>query len=143
VIRSSAPWNRGTLLALAGCDLVVLLVLLLAWRRASLLATPDQQMRWVDLAGVALLVGIGAHVGVLAAGRRAVGQRSRALDDSTARIQVQLQPELPTAVVTGLAMTLFHLPGCPLVRGRDLEPLSAPAALDRGLQPCAMCGAAA
>ncbi|MCU1594526.1 MAG: hypothetical protein JWO12_1918 [Frankiales bacterium] len=141
--RFTGPWARNALLALAGCDLVVLLALAVAWRQASQLATPQQQMRWVDVAGAALLVGLGVHVGWLVAGRRLVGQRSRALDGATTRVLLSLAPDLPTQVVTGASMTLFHLPACPMVAGRSTEPLSAADAVDRGLEPCAMCRAAA
>jgi hypothetical protein len=138
------PWALRALLALVGVDLVVVGTVVTAWYQAAQLATPQEQIGWLDLAGVALLVGLGAHTGWLVAGRRAVGSRSRAVERATDGVLSPLtaagwQETGDELVVTGDRMTLFHRPGCPLVDGRPTEALAATAALARGLAACAMC----
>jgi hypothetical protein len=138
------PWGLRALLALVGVDLVVVGTVVTAWNQAAQLATPQEQIGWVDLAGVALLVGLGAHTGWLVAGRRAVGSRSRAVDRATESLLSPLaaatwQQGGDELVVTGDRMTLFHRPGCPLVEGRPTEALVATAALAKGLAACSVC----
>jgi hypothetical protein len=138
------PWGLRALLALVGVDLVVLGAVVTAWYQAAQLATPQEQIGWLDLAGVALLVGLGAHTGWLVAGRRAVGSRSRAVATATDGVLSPLTADgalhhADELVVTAERMTLFHRPSCPLVAGRDLEPLDVTAALARGLGACAIC----
>jgi hypothetical protein len=132
------------LLALVGVDLVVVGAVVTAWYQAAQLATPQEQIGWLDLAGVALLVGLGAHTGWLVAGRRAVGSRSKAVAGAADGVLSPLAVDgvhdvADERVVTGERMTLFHRPVCPLVAGRDLEALEVSAALARGLGACAMC----
>jgi hypothetical protein len=138
------PWPLRAVLALVGVDLLVVGTVVTAWYQAAQLPTPQAQIGWVDLAGVALLVGLGAHTGWLVAGRRAVGARSRAIERATASVLAPVTDDgaytfTDEQVVVGERMTMFHRPSCPLVAGRDVEPLDVPTALGRGLQSCAMC----
>ncbi|MDT7549752.1 MAG: hypothetical protein QOE84_2146 [Actinomycetota bacterium] len=138
------PWGLRALLALVGVDLIVVGTVVTAWYHAAQLATPQQQIGWMDLAGVALLVGLGAHTGWLVAGRRAVGSRSRAVERATESVLSPLTVDTSQEigdelVLTGDRMTLFHRPGCPLVEGRSTEALAARAALAKGLAACSMC----
>jgi drug/metabolite transporter (DMT)-like permease len=140
VSRTAGPWTRRSLLALAGCDLLVLVVVVVSWHEASYRATPQQQIGWFDLAGLALVVGFSSHAGWLVAGRRAVGRRSTALAPRTEAIFGVVVPETAAGrVVTGEKMTLFHAPSCPMAQARGTEALSLEEALGRGLSPCAMC----
>jgi hypothetical protein len=141
---AQGPWGLRVLLALVGVDLVVIGAVVTAWYQAAQLATPQEQIGWLDLAGVALLVGLGAHTGWLVAGRRAVGSRSKAVAGAADGVLSPLAVDgvhdvADERVVTGERMTLFHRPVCPLVAGRDLEALEVSAALARGLGACAMC----
>lgn len=138
------PWGLGSVLALLGVDLVVLGVLVTAWYQASNQATPQDQIGWLDLAGVALLTGVGAHTGWLVAGRRAVGRRARALDSAVAVVLAPVADAAPEEVadegyVVGPSMTRYHLRSCPLVADRATEELDVATATERGLLPCAQC----
>jgi hypothetical protein len=136
-VTLSGPWTRASLVVLVGLDLAVLAALVVAWHQASYLPTPQQQMTWFDLAGVALVVGVSGHTGWLLAGRRAVGRRSRSVAERALALPVNERPT--DQVLTGSGMTLFHRPGCPLSAARPTEALAAADAAGRGLRPCAVC----
>jgi len=152
------PWRADDLcrwVLTAGLGGVVIAV---AWYFGAGEATFSQQLGPLDAAVAGLLVsGIG-NVAWLLRGRRAVGERRRALipDLESARrrrrvASAALRPEGPRPpagaveaadrlFVAGAGMERFHRPGCALATGRDGWSHMTRAEHERaGRRPCGVC----
>lgn len=136
------PWTLGAVLSSVGFLVVGVALLAAAWVGASQQADPREQVLWLNLAVLAVSVhGAGCALWLLV-GRRSVAARSARVY----RVLAEALVEQASAAVRGSAaddraglvcvvgLRRAHLPTCPLVVGRALEP----APVDR--TPCGVCG---
>lgn len=142
------PWTRSHLTWLAAVQVLAGAVLTGAWFGASDELVFTRQIPHLDLAVVGTMVAGVVNVLWIAQGRSAVRRRKAAF---LRRVALVLPATVPggetsepsadamptTAVVSAVRMTRYHRPDCPLVDGKEVQPLTAPEAADR--RPCGLC----
>jgi hypothetical protein len=136
-----APWTSGQIRLVVGLGLLGAALVVVAYLRAADEARLEDQLAWVNLGVIGLLVaGTGAGASLLA-GRRAIGlRRLRLLHDPVPRAT-----PTPAAVDEAVqrvwvpGSSLVHRPGCQLVLGKDADEVDPGGARQLHLRPCAVC----
>lgn len=141
------PWRVGDLFVVSIALMLGAAMLCVAWFGASGTRRWSQQLLWVDVGAVGVVI---AGVGIalwLASGRRVVGQR-----------RIALVPNLPgpapeftgattdgagrganSLFVSAPPMTRYHRKDCPAVAGKSVKAASTAIHSAAGLQPCRIC----
>ena len=128
------PWDDERLLGLVLATLVGLAAITAAWFGASGSTRPSTQVAWLQLGIAGLIVSAFGHVLWLLRGRRAIGRRRVALLADVPRPDART-PE-PRAARTGVpsdaqglvrvaGLRRVHLPDCPLVAAKAVQPAAA------------------
>ncbi|MCU1692605.1 MAG: hypothetical protein JWM64_1696 [Frankiales bacterium] len=135
------PWSAATIGVVSVLHVVALGLLLSAWFGASTRALPDEQIPWLNLGVVGIMVAGAANVVWLLVARRAVAGRARA---ASARIHTVL-PEVDAAppvvlratedLVVAAGQQTAHVATCPLVRGKQADLVTTPLPACRVCQP--------
>jgi hypothetical protein len=139
------PWDRRNFLVLGLLTGLGLIGLAVAWYGVSGEPTYGDQIPWLVLAVLSLVLGgIGAvYFLTVGAGvvHKAMRESSRAM-----RTELVVEPEqeaAPVAVageyVTSPRMTRVHRHDCPQVRGKAVQPVAATEIAQLGLQACGVC----
>jgi hypothetical protein len=112
-------------------------VVAVAWFFAAGRDDAGDQLAFVSLSLLGVLVGTAAGFGWLRRGRRAVGARTLLLLGSApgARVDAPLAAEL----VAGPAAKWFHRADCPLVEGRNWPAATGPTHEAAGRRACPAC----
>jgi hypothetical protein len=139
------PWRPEELSRWLVMSGVALALCVTAWYLAAGDAKVTDQVGPLNLAIVALLVATSANVSLIQAGRKATGERRRALlgdarhpatDHATGGDAVVPVSDVLTGTV---GLRYFHRSDCPLARGRAWPPASREDHEDAGRLPCAVC----
>jgi hypothetical protein len=138
------PWRIGDLMAayVAACAGGVLIVT--GWWGLSSKAFASQQVGWLSLGILGLVVAGIVEVTWLMVGRRAVGERRRRLNARMSSLlpDVQRRPASgpgPSALVAMRSMRHFHRPDCPLATAKPVRAASRSAHGKAGRKPCGVC----
>jgi len=150
--RPGGPAGGRLTLATAAANLLAAVLLGVAFVSVRNEATLARQVGGLELAGLAAIVAIGADLGHIVAGYRAVVANRRLLSDtamptagsdsrSWVSASLPVDPfasaaSSPVALPTG---TLVHHPACALVGGKNAEALAPEVIAARGLRPCPVC----
>lgn len=140
----SRPWRVGSVLGLYIAVSVGALLLVLGWWGASGASEPSQQMLWINLGVIGILLsGVGVGYWLLT-GQRAVGKRRRAVlalmgvDKPDPRALEEVVSSLDD-LVAAPAMTRYHRTSCPLAAGKAVRVASLAAHRSAGRRPCGIC----
>lgn len=117
------------------------MLLAVAWAGASGREETSDQIAWLNLGIVGVLVpAVTGRLWVLRS-RRAVQYRVGAILDAadSVPIDVVAQPLRPHRLVTAARMSRYHRPECLLVAGKALSDDSLAAHERAGRRPCEMC----
>lgn len=139
--RASAPWTRAQARAVGACDLVAALLVGAAWIAARHEDSLQDQVPWLNLAVVGLLVATVANGFLFLLARQAVGHRRlELLPDIVVRVRPAPAPAAggPSLWLSGTARV--HVEGCPMVVGKPAKPITAARIRSKGLLPCEICG---
>lgn len=131
--RSSVPWAPNDLVRLVVLSLLAITGIGIAWYQASGTGTFSQQLSWLNLSIVSLIVAGLANLFWIVSGRRNVGLRRQELLErwdvpeelvTTGRFAFEPEPKV-TASPSGVlvradGMSFAHDPSCPLLDGKDL-----------------------
>ena len=143
----SAPAGLGgRAVGALGARMAVGLVLVVAgWVGARDEVALDRQAPWIAVAVTGLLVGATAGALWLLGLRRAVTARTlavvTALDGLVLEAPGGAAADEADRVRRVGGGSLVHRPGCALVAGRAVEPVTAAERRRAGLEPCEACGA--
>ena len=145
IIRSQ-PWRLGDITRLYVTAAAGGSILLLGWWGTSGAATLHDQIAWINVAILGLIVWGAGIAQWLTAGRRAVGQRRRALlaDPTPAlepspRVDAEHLEEGIGRVVATAAMSHYHRTSCSLVAGKRARAASRARHEAAGRRPCDFC----
>jgi hypothetical protein len=137
-----APWTVGQVRLVLGLGLLGAVLIVVAYLEAADEARLDDQLGWVNLGVVGLLVaGVGAGA-LLLAGRRAIGlRRLRLLRDAAPPTTAapMARGDHGPLLVWLPGSSLVHRPGCQLVRGKDVDELDAAGIRQLALHSCEVC----
>lgn len=143
--RRAAPWEPNDLVRLVTLSLIALAVIGIAWYGASGEGRLSQQMSWLNLAVVGILVGGAGNLTWMARGRRSVGERRRALlgawertGSGAASPTSAPGAKADSRLVRVAGMRFAHTADCPLVTGKKVVTVRADDAAPR----CGVCGEA-
>ena len=139
-------WGSEDLLRWVALSFGGLVMVVAAWFVSSGEARFDRQMAMLNLAVGGAVVACVGHVVWVLEGRRAVGERRRALlgeplpsggvgsevDGRVAGCEVD-------GLVAGVGTRLFHRAGCPLAEGRGWSVGSREEQVGAGRAPCGVC----
>lgn len=130
-IDPGPPWTPRTLGVSSAALLTGAVLLLGGWAGASGERSLADQMPWINLAAVGVVVAAGGVGFFVLAGRRAVGTRTRVLlgPGPSLTLPVKRHPDRasastvrpPLVAVVGAGASWYHRPGCPLVAGKDVD----------------------
>jgi hypothetical protein len=140
-----SPWRFGDVFGLALGNVTGLAAIVAAYIGASHEAVVREQVPWVNLGLVGLVLASAANGGWLLAGRRACGRlRYRLLPRETGApwpgaVSGQA-PSGPTAtLVASPAMTWYHRPDCQMVAGKNVSAAGRTEHEAAGRRPCGVC----
>jgi len=139
----SAPWSLAGVVAIYVTTGLGLALVAASWWGTSGTVVVHDELPWLQV-GIVGLVVLGTGNGVwLLAGRRAVGQRRRLLVadvdvDSLPRPGVAVTAEHPLPVAA-TGMRRFHRPECPLALGKPVVAATPDEHLEAGRAPCGIC----
>jgi len=142
-LESSQPWTVNALLFVVMLNVIAEVVILAGWYGASTRGTVSSQVPWAETAIVGAIVAGVADCMWLLRGRRAIGERRRAvltLETWQARSSSQVVVAAASAsadLVRADGMTRVHRSGCPLVAGKKTNVVRRPGNAAR----CGICGA--
>lgn len=140
-------WQPGDAVAVLWTSIGGLAALVVSFIGVSGSDDRDTQTVWIAVGiGGVVLAAVGNAVW-LAAGARAVAARRRSVVvrlDAWAGPSTIAGPSFPATVTAGLpvataAMTRYHRPDCPLVRGKPAEAADPTDHRARGRRPCGVC----
>ena len=139
--------SKYTMQLAVGLAAIGFLLIVLGWNGAASLDRVPGQMPYLISGGVAGLglVFTGLVLALVQESRRNTALMLAKLDDVGRAIERSGTGGGPTAVpMDGSAViagrTTYHQPDCNVVEGRtDLQPMTADAAVERGLAPCRIC----
>ena len=140
--------SKYTIQLAVGLAAVGFLLIVLGWNGAASLDRVPGQMPYLISGGVAGLglVLTGLVLALVQESRRNTSLLLAKLDELGERVEraggaaggPTAVPNDGSAVIAG--RTTYHLPDCHVVAGRgDLQPMTADAAVERGLAPCRIC----
>ena len=134
------PWTSAQVRVVAACDVGAAALVLAAALVASDQDSLGDQIVWIDLAVLGLLLAVVAHAALFLSARRAVGQRRlRLLPDLDRRgAPTSTSPEGLQVWLTGT--TRVHRAGCPMVSGKPAKPITPARVRSKGLHRCEVCG---
>lgn len=145
-----SPWRKGDLIRAAVITGLGLLVMGISWYGCAGRLYWNDQLSWIAFGVLGTVVSALGMTSWLVAGFRAVRAEERLMmSELGIDVLTPLGSLAPTTsvgagqsnrerFVTAPDMTLFHLPACPAVRGKDVGALAALRAVDRR-QPCQIC----
>ncbi|HEV7861151.1 MAG TPA: hypothetical protein VGR20_00570 [Acidimicrobiia bacterium] len=140
---SAALWARRDIVQFAVLDLAGVILMAVAWFGSGDGRPLDRQVPFIDLAMGGLLIGIFGGGVFLLTGLRAVGTRKAAVTAHTQRrvaARAAGDPRLVAgALVSGVAMTRYHRPDCPLVTGKAVTAATRVGHERAGRRPCGVC----
>ena len=154
VLGDDAPWRKSDLLRAVGLAAVGLAGLAGTWYVGSDQADWADVLPWASLGAAATSFAVLGLVSWIAAGMRRVRrlrgevlpllQAAAAQRSSVQRSSAHPATELhalcsANGFVSAPGMTRYHLPNCPLVTGKPVQPLRRDAALADGLVACGVC----
>jgi hypothetical protein len=131
------PWTRRQCRTLAVVHVVALAVIVLSYWVTIYQGHPGDQLRWLDLSVVAMLVTAGADWWFFAQGHR-----------QTSRVRAHLFVVAPAAGTRASAPEefvavegahRFHLEGCAFVAGKSVIGAGRSLHVDSGRIPCEVC----
>jgi hypothetical protein len=139
--RPRAPWTTAQARAVGACDLVAALVVATAALLAGGEDALQDQVTWVNLAVLGLLLAMVANGCWLLLARRAVGRRRLELvPDVVARAR----PKAATVTTAGWlwlpGTSRAHVHGCQMILGKPAEEISADGIRSNRLSRCELCG---
>jgi hypothetical protein len=126
----SSPWRPNDLVRIVAFSIIALSGIGVAWYGASGKGALSDQTIYLNIAVVAIVVAGAGNLAWLAAGRRSVGLRRRALlrrwdapviarGRFAPKRRITLTTPAPTGqLVRAEGMSFAHRPGCPLVTGK-------------------------
>lgn len=133
----TAPPIRGHREVLVAGNAVGAMVIAVAWTGSSEAAALTDQIEWLNLAVVGLLIGVATDVTFLLILRRAIGNRRRSLVPD-----LSPQPDAPHTPDRWLWIprtARAHVPGCVLVAGKTTQLLGPAEIRAEQLQRCELC----
>jgi hypothetical protein len=142
--QPGGPWQFGDLFGVALGNLAGLAAIVAGYVGASHEAVARQQVSWVNLGVVGLVLVSAANGGWLLAGRRACGRLRHALLPVEAGAPwpgeraVQAR-SVASTLVAAPAMTWYHRPDCHMVAGKDVSAAGRPEHQAAGRRPCGVC----
>lgn len=134
-----APWGRAELFVLAASALTGASLVVWAWIGVNGRVTVRDQIPWLNLAVMGVVLAGGANAIVLASVRRRVRTARRAVVRRVQQFALPLPAAEPasTGPVTAALMTWYHDPACTLMRFK--QPVAEGAAAAKGRVPCPAC----
>lgn len=136
-----APWNRQQLRVLAALNAVGLVLLLIAWRGSDGTDALEDQVGWLNLGVLAVVLAAGTDVLWLSRGRSRLITRRRALLADVAPLEARTVAVAHSGsgwvAVPGTVRA--HRPGCLLVAGKAVEPLTPDAVAASDRRSCEIC----
>jgi hypothetical protein len=139
-----APWSDGALIVLLSGWTLAGVSLVVGWYGSSGTGVVPDQIPWLDIAIAGAVTSGVANMLWLTAGRRAVGERRMDLVSFGTATPVRPLRTAPvsgtttqTSVLTNVRVPgqgSAHLPECPLIVGKVVEPVTPGAGV-----PCRMC----
>jgi hypothetical protein len=146
VLGDDAPWRTGELVRVGVVCAAGLIGVAVAWYGASAQADWPDTLPWASLGAAAVTVAMLGLVAWLMAALRRVRRLRREVMPwleaavSTPGITATVRTARGADFVTVGGMTRFHRPGCPLVAGKPVRPLTIEDARISALGPCGVCG---
>jgi hypothetical protein len=146
VFGDDAPWRAGELVRVGVVSTAGLIGVAVAWYGASGQADWPDTLPWASLGAGALTVALlGLVAWLMAALRRVRSLRREVMPWLEAAVSTRsISSPASTApgaeFVSVAGMTRFHQPGCPLVLGKPVRPLTIEEARAAALEPCGVCG---
>jgi hypothetical protein len=141
-------WTLGALVQWGATVSVCAIVAMGAWYNASGKASFAQQVPAINVAVIALVISSAASIGLLLAGRRAIGLRRQALLGepsavpvaSKATVVIPVQATRTSSVlIGGPNLSHYHRSDCSMAVGRDWPAASATDHAREGRTPCGVC----
>jgi hypothetical protein len=146
-VAARSPWSANEVIVLIVLEAVALIATVAAWYVSSITHDPVDQIPWLVVGILGVVVGSMAGMMFLIQGRRAVGARFWA-----AAAQVELAPLGPstsstmdaeaastTALVAVAGTQRFHRSDCVLVAGKRVHEATAKAHRGHGRAACPVC----
>lgn len=130
------PWSDGDVVAVTATALIGMVAIVAGWFGTSGSPVPASQMLWLNIAVAGFAIFASGNCLWLMRLRRALGERRAGLvsfEDAEVMPQHATAADRPvdgpvsasTAWVRGIGMARVHRAGCPLVAGKELEPVRA------------------
>jgi hypothetical protein len=139
--RREAPWTTAQARVVTACDLVAALVVAGAATSARHQGSLQDQITWIDLAVVGLLLAVVANGTLFLVGRRAVGgRRLDVLPDAVAPVTATRPPTAEGRWWWLPGTTRAHVAGCQLIAGKAAQEVSADRIRSERLVRCEVCG---
>jgi hypothetical protein len=141
----SVPWRVSDVLSVTLVNVIGLVLIVVGWYVSHNTTEPSRHLLATNLAVGGLVIALVANVVWLISGLREVGQLRRHLLDSHAAVAAArsllttVAATEDEALVATPAMTRYHRPSCPAVRGKPARAASAKAHAQRGRKPCGIC----
>ena len=145
VLGDDAPWRTGELVRAGVVSVAGLIGVAVAWYGASAQADWPDTLPWASLGASAVTIAmLGLVAWLMAALRRVRSLRREVMPWLKAAVS---GPSISSPVraaagadfVTATAMTRFHQPGCPLVNGKPVRPVTIEQTRASALEPCGVC----
>jgi hypothetical protein len=140
--RGPEVWTRGQLVLLAALNAVGAVALLVAVARARSLDDLGDQLTWINVGVVGLVLALFANGTFVVLGRRVVGQyRRRLLPDALAAVDPADHRTHDGELLLWVPGTnRVHRPTCLFVLGKEAEALTPAEGDRRRLLACEACG---
>ena len=136
------PWSAEHLARLFVSQLTAFTVIMVAWYQTSGTGLVQRQLAWLGVSVVGLLVAGAGNALWLLRGLRRIQLTQRAVLPATTRPRFEPLPRESGTVpllVSGAALTRYHLAGCALVAGKETFDASRPRHESAERRPCEVC----
>jgi hypothetical protein len=147
--RPAGPWGADQRLVLALGWVLGVGTVALGWWGASGEAVVANQIPWLAVGALGVMIAGALNTAWLLAGRRAVGVRCRdsiaAPEGDEIPVTVDLRAvagvddAAGVSLVAGRRMRYFHRSGCPLARGKAVTAAERNEHVKQGRKPCEVC----
>jgi hypothetical protein len=146
--RGVPPWTSDELTWWVAAQVLASLLVFVAWYQSAGELTARNELAWLNLGIVGLVIAGATNGLLLLRGRRRIGfarifvlSRVPAPGSRPARIPSpsSLGHLAVGSLVSGAGMTRYHRPDCLLVADKVVEPVSLATRTECSLQPCELC----
>lgn len=132
------PWTAAQVRVAAACDVVAVLALVVATFAAGGPSLQDQVL-WLDVAVLGLVVAVVANGSLLLVARRAIGRRRLRLLPDVAEALAPAARAADGAWWWLPGTVRAHVAGCQMIAGKPAQVVSVDRIRADGLQRCELC----